>query len=521
MTPIFLHRIWGTAPGSGITSQAPFPSAIQRRGAVPSSSSHAPSVSAGGSFYEPFEALNRSPDRSDIPVVSLAVHRNLSQATRINSIVDGLRREQLAGIARHITDNYAAAGYALGMMADWTTPAVPRATTKDKEWNRDAELLWDNWAEGPCDFQGRFDLYTLQRLICAATDTDGDVGQTMDESRGFPQLRLWPCWRIGSKSIGNTSEDVDGVLVDLDDVVTGYRVLSGRDTWRTFDRNQMTLIYEPNRIERFRGLSALRFGANDLRDMNDLKAFVKLGAKIHATMAAVINGRVDESDWDDPENPSPGPSSSGAKPRGLKMAQLFGGDIPVIDGELKQLTGGPADNKLEFMEALAGMFVSGLGIPPAFYLDEKLTGPNIRSVLGKATSRFSTRKRLLGRATKWTWVRFIAWQIRAGNLTDVPGWQRCRVQGPPLPSIDLGDQSKVDRESVANGLMSRQRFHSNLGNDWEEETSQIMAEDEQIIQQCATLAERTKLPIEVFLGRHGFPVKPKAEAKPNDNQPAQ
>jgi hypothetical protein len=46
---------------------------------------------------------------------------------------------------------------------------------------------------------------------------------------------------------------------------------------------------------------------------------------------------------------------------------------------------------------LAGCFVVGLGLPPAFFLDEKLTGPNQQAVNCKTQKKFDHRKQVAAR----------------------------------------------------------------------------------------------------------------------------
>lgn len=472
--------------------------------------SRGPVVSAGfgasgaATTLDQFEALRSSPDRSAITAANLSTLRQganiLSGSTSLST-----RRESLASLARYVADNFGLAGYALELIANYSVPVWPQACSADPTWNRDAEQYFEDWCDR-ADYLRRFDFATLQRLICFAIDTDGDVGISMDLGHGYPQVRCWPCWRIGQVPGVPTPRMIEGVMIDQGDSVVGYQVVTAPSTYATLTADQLILLYEPTRFERYRGLSALRAGLNDIRDLSDIKGFLKLGTKVESALLAVIKGgQLEDSDWNDPANPSG--SVGSATPGALSAAQLFGGEIPVIDGELQQLTSNtPGTNKLEFLQLLAGYFVAGLGLPPAFFNDEKLSGPNTRAVIGKAQRKFETRKATMGRFVKWSWVRVIAHGIETGALKPIENWQRCKIQAPPLLSIDLGDQASADADAFHNGRMSRQQYHGNQGKDWQDVEDQISRELNYVLPEVTRQSVAFGVPVEILLAARGFTV---------------
>jgi hypothetical protein len=475
-----------------------------------------------GGFVGPFEALRDSPDRTPINAPSVSRLRMAGGPVGWGYL-ETTRREQLAALGRYIVDNYGGAAYAVGMIADYSGPIIPRGATDDPAWNRAIDDLFDLWAER-ADFFGRFDFSEIQRVALFALNTDGDIGFSMDDSGGDgPRLRAWPCWRVASKLENLMAwDEVDGVRIDGNGVVTGYNVVSGmqNDSWRRFNTEEFALLYEAQRMDRYRGMPPVRAGLNDLRDAHDIKGMVKLGTKIRSAFAAVVEGSLgDPDEWEDPESESPAASVSGA-PKSITMAQLFGGEIPQIDGQLKQVTGvGPASNELEFMDALAGHFVMGLGLPPAFFLDSKLTGPNQRAVIVKAQKRFNAYKRIMTRLAGWTWVRFVAWAVSTGQIASHPQMIRRRYQGPPEFGIDLGDQANADREAVKAGLKSRARYHGAAGCEWRDEEDGLFSEDEYILTRCKEQATRLGVPLDVILARHGYIAeKPQPAQAPQNTQ---
>lgn len=467
-----------------------------------------PSVSSVAQF----DALNNSPNRTPIPC---SIPEAMAAILGMPSS-EGAYRESLCGLARWLVDNYGGVWYALDLIARYSAPVIPKAVSADPNWNKRADAYWDAWSDS-CDFFGASDFPTISRLACLHMDMDGDIGAIMDGSSGSPQLRLVPSWRIGSKYGMRTSDGVvDGVVLDSFGRIVGYEVRSTKDKVDVFDRNQMILLVERERIERFRGLSPIRRGANDVRDARDILGFEKLATKMESAMAAVIEGAPQmESAWADSSQESTGMSGATAN-SSVTIAQMLGGEIPVIDGQFKQLQSTrPGTNKIDFLDTLAGAMCAGLGLPPSFYLDMKFTGPNTRAVIGKAQRRFDSRKAELAKLARWSWVRVIGDAIGRGELEPVDGWNRCRAQGPKEITIDLGDVAKADREAVMKGMMSRQAYFAKNNQDWEDETNQITSEFEQIIDSLKAISEKTGVSMDILMQAFGFS---KGQPDPAPNQ---
>jgi hypothetical protein len=492
----FFQNLWGTKPSLGLPRQPMGPNLAPGRSAGPDA------ITPSSSVY--YDALNPSPNRTTIPSRAYDVAGLLSQY----GYSDTLYREQLAGISRYLVDNYGMAWLAVSMIADYSVPVIPRAASPNPKWNKEADNFFDDWMER-CDFHGMFDYETLQRLGCMAIDVDGDIGVVADGDAGFPQLRFVPGWKIGNRAFMSNPRDgrFEGVLLDDMERLLGYEVVYRQDRIQRYTRDQMILLFEPERVERLRGISAIRRGSNDIRDANDLKAFEKLAQKIDSAVPGVIEGNpnMTQADWEDPDNPSPSMAEQ-SRPSTLTLAQLFAGEIPVIEGgQWKQMTAQrDAGGKIELIDKLAGHFVAGCGLPPAFFLDEKMTGPGWRAAIGKAQRRFDQRKRVMKRLAAFSWVRVMADAIAAGQVPAQEGWQRRRYQMPSLITIDLGDQAQADREAVARGLKSRQKYHGAQADDWQDEEDQITAEDDYILAQLKEQSGRTGVPLEILLARRGF-----------------
>ena len=264
----------------------------------------------------------------------------------------------------------------------------------------------------------------------------------------------------------------------------------------------------------YRGVSPIRRGSNDIRDASDIKAFTKVKEKISAALAAVIqqNGMVEEDLWgndsgrDGTNEVTRHDPQATPNEKKLSLAELLGGDIPVIEGEIKQLEHkAHGVQTIEFLNFLAGQFVAGLDIPPAFFLDEKLTGPNIRAVIGKAQRKFDQRKKTIARFVEWCWVRVIAYGIANGEIPAITEWEKLTFQFPPLLSIDLGDVMMNERNDVLCGQMSEKERFGNRGKNHLVEHQEIVSEIEMKLGDATMLQKKyPDVPLQLILARLGF-----------------
>ena len=455
-----------------------------------------------------FEALTVSDTRSRIPFYGLAVRRLQQTFLRL----------QLAFLGEYLYDNDGNVGYAVDQIANYSAPIVPMACTADQSVNKAYEDYFEDWCKR-ADFKGQHNFAMLQRLACKAIDTTGDVLPLMDAAHGFPQVRLIEGSRILSLNAGDKNAD-DGVKTDSDGVVLGYYVVDPVDIFGTILINknppkfipasEAFLLYDPDHVNSCRGYSPIRRGSNDVRDAKDIKGFEKLATKISAAMAAVIEGAdtVSEDDWIPPQGQSPqSQPPEVSQQTTVSKTQLLGGEIPVLPPGQKfnQLRNDrPGERIVDILDYLAGCFVAGIGLPPGFIVDQRMTGPGQRGINGKAQRKFDKRQETLANFVEWVWVRVIAWGITHDGLPAVPGWNKCEWQGPAKVSIDDGQDANAWREDFVSGLMNRREHFGNRNRNWQRETDQGFAEDEYILSKANALAKQQNVPVTVILSRWGY-----------------
>lgn len=414
--------------------------------------------------------------------------------------VEARNRRHLSALGRALYDNIGMVGYAVGQFTRHCCPLRPQSAASDRDAQRRYEEFFEDWVPR-AETTGRFDFYDLQRLLVIGATTESDVAILANGENGGVSLQVLPGWRIGSPD-GAPPGVIDGVSIDEVGRIQGYWVGDGSTFSTPIPANQMFLYYIPDNISSYRGNSPLRRGMNDARDGEDIKHFGQLKQKIFSSMPAFIKGGPLKKD---PWTSGSSVVTSGGEFKSIGLLDLLGGDIPALpDGQeivpLVRGDGGGGDIG-EWVALLSAHMIMGLSLPPAFFLDEKLTGPNARSVNGKANAAFKEAMKPMRRFTSWVWARVIASGIASGALPAVPGWWRCEHIQPPELSIDGGNDSQSDRDDVILGLKTRKGIHSRRSEVWDREIDQSFAEDDLIIEKCKELATKHNVPVEMLLAR--------------------
>lgn len=488
-----------------------------------------PTAAAAGGHY--LEALRNSEDRTPVRVQPLSPYIR----KWLTGISDGYSRVRLSELSRALYDNGGFVSYAVHQIANYSVPLYPQADSTDDDGGRAAEEYFADWASR-ADFLGRADcdFATLQTLACHAFDLDGDILAVMRADDGFPQLQLLDGWQIGTPMGRHSDHSIlDGVQLDGNGRVTGYWHDKGKDGADFILAAQCYLLRDPSVVSPYRGISPMRRGLNDMRDARDILGFEKLATKHSSALLGFIQGgAIEEGHGFDlnlgdgteeiPGDPDPDTETTGEK--GFSRADMLGGDIPVLeDGRAFQpaKVNRPNAEFEPFQNVLLSGFAAGLDIPPAFFLDSKLTNPNQRSVNAKAQRKFNQRQLAFVRFGTWVWVRVIGHAIQVGDLKPFDNWWKVRWQRPARFTIDAGREAAQEREDQARGLMTRQESYGGRGKDWQAETDQVFREDAYIIERIKDQSDQFGIPLDALLARWGFTAKASQPANQQDNAGAQ
>ena len=448
-----------------------------------------------------FEALDNSDKaRRPIPIRALYQWIQLIQVDRV----------LMGALARYLFDNSGAAAYLVRQIKNYSVPCIPQASTADAAYNKTAEAIWKDFTRSS-DFYGIGNFYDQQSLISYSLDLEGEIGSAVIEDQDLIQLQLVHSSYICRK--GDHENTVDGIQYDSSGRVVNYWINQKDGKEIPVSPSQFKLIFDQEDYRVFRGMSPLRRGSNELRDARDILDFEKKGVKFASSIAAAMKtptGGVEEDDWGgDSENVSDEDKALLSKfQKGIGLAEMVGGEIPILpEGySLDQIDfNRPSSTFGGFLDCLFGMFAHGLDIPAAFFLDSKLTGPNQRSVIGKAQKKFDSRKQTICDWTTWVWARVMAHAHEKGEIQLIEKWDEPVYQSPAKASIDLGRQAQQDREDLKALLMSRRAIFGNRGEDWDTEIDQIFTEEDKILTKIEELSKKhSTIPLETLLKRYGF-----------------
>lgn len=447
-----------------------------------------PKPSEGAYHPTYWDGIKRSRERNDIPYMLKSARYGNTHG-----------RREMASLSRYLYDNDGVVRGAINDMARYSFPLLPQAKTDDAYWNHDAEEYFEDWANY-CDASGRYGFSEFQKLLSIGIDRDGDSGVLFAEDNGI-KLQYVESHRIGDY-IEHDDKHVDGVKVDRHGKPLSYVVAEEYSSAGTFytphvksrviSSKNMMLLLEPERSQQYRGMPAIKHAANHIRDIKEILDYEKVGVKNLSTIAAVLESETGEADPD-----AWNTSDIVEDATRLTINEVQSGSIPVLKkGE--KLTpfdyNRPSSTFEGFLEFLIREFAVGIGLPYEFlWHPAGITGPAQRFIMGKAQRRFAERQRLFYPFVQKVWALVIAQGIRQGKLTDIEGWNRCRIQCPAQLTIDAGREAREEREDVASGLMTLREHYGRRGLDWQSECQQRGKELKYLIEKSAVLAKETGL----------------------------
>ena len=425
-------------------------------------------------------------------------------------------RVELIEMGRYLYSNDGIVKGAIDDMARFSFPLVPQARTSDPKWNQAAESYFQMWANN-ADIKGRLHFYDMQRLASICLDRDGDIGILHVNTDQGVKIQLIESDLIQSAP-SNKGEWDQGIMYDSLGRAKNYSILDNPEnesSYRSVPASQMCLLFDPERADQQRGISAISHAVAHIRDKKEILAYEKLGVKNLSSFSAVLQSEYDEPDEDAFGLSEIDSMDAQGQPTEITVSQMQSGEIPVLrKGEqLTAFQGNRPSTTFEgFLEFLVREFAVGLGLPYEFVWNtSKLTGTSQRFVMQKAQRKFEERQRLFYKMVTKTWAMVIAEGIENGDLSAFENWQSCRIQSPAKLTIDIGREAKQERDDVTAGLMTRAHHFGQRGMDWQNEIDQQAKEFSYIMERSQELAEKYNVPVDVALNRLGGQVTGKQE----------
>ena len=352
-----------------------------------------------------------------------------------------------------------------------------QARTQNPQVNTDVEAYWNEWWD-KCDISTRHTGSTLMQVAVMSMLRDGDfLIVLVRDSNGDLKIQGIEADRLGDPFKVYTSlELIGGIHIDRNSgAPTAYdiynRSIGDFYTYQlTIPASQAFHLFDPLRIDQYRGISAFHTAINDATDIHELTGFEKLAAKTASAQSGIVkrnnNNAADLSTLSTDEDLSGNT---------IKLETIESGKISYLEpGEDIIFPNGPARPSgafIEFHKVLMRNICLGLGIPYSFAVDPSaMSGPTARLEMQQAGRTFKRYQNLLNdKVLRPIKNIVIADAVARGMIDGNEGGKTTRgiFNFGANVSIDLGRESASSIAEFRSGLRNASDIFSERGQDYE------------------------------------------------------
>jgi lambda family phage portal protein len=379
----------------------------------------------------------------------------------------------------------------------------PTPASESGEWNAAALKFWNRWVEW-ADLGQRLHFYQVQAIISRAVAVDGEIflHLTEDPESKRPRVELIEAHRVTSANISNDERfaylhDADGVYIDK---ATGKAVAyavttAGSSEIRIILAKDIVHIYEPSRVNQYRGVSLFHAICNTLHDLDDLQTFEMLAAKDASEKSVIIKtatGEAPDSIIGDGQLSPMQPVSPETK--SAYYVRAFGGKNLVLqtgDDATQFESNRPSPAMRDFWQYLERKVCQGIGISAAAVLDYEggWGGAALRGAICCDNRFYECRTSALIPALNRVWAFALGWAQKHPEIEKLPvlpaDWKKVRWQPPRRASVDIGRDSSALINELRAGVRTYRDVLGEQGGDWKEVLRQ-RATEQKYIQDLAT-----------------------------------
>ena len=397
-----------------------------------------------------------------------------------------------------------------GLIMELTTYAFGviryQARTGNPKLDSQYEEAWEGWCRR-CDISGRHNFSSIVRLSFISMLRDGDCGLVKRMTAKDFKIQV-----IESDRIGRPQENWLTNKDDLESYFSGVIVnpqTGEPKAYRIFRRTregmyvdpvdvpaaQFRHIFDPLRIDQYRGITVLDTAIPTCRDLNDILRYEKFAVKWNSSNTAIVERKGGEADeW-----------STTADGKGNHLEEINYGAINYVgDGEtIKPFqTARPNASFEAFIEQLERQVCLSLQIPYGFFVNSRDSGGVTGRLESQKARRACARYQQLMSDIVLEPIKndFLAWAIANNYIKATKNWKVGRWQFSAWPTADIGRESAANIEEHKLGLKTASDIYAEQGKDWEEEFEQIAREQ-------VTLDRLSK--------EYGIPIERLSQRNPN------
>lgn len=387
-------------------------------------------------------------------------------------------RVELMKRARDLAENVGLVRSILMKFASHTAANISyQARTENPEVNTEVEAYWAEWWD-KCDLTTRHTGSTLMQVAMMSMLRDGDfLFVLVRDKDGNLKIQGIEADRLGDPFKVYTSLDlIGGIHIDRDTGAPSAYDIYNRSigdfyTYQTtIPSSQAFHLFDPLRIDQYRGISAFHTAINDATDIYDIINFEKMAAKNASSQAGIVkrnnNNASDLSSLTNDEDLNGNTIKLEAIESGKISYLEPGEDIVFPDGPSR-----PSGAFAEFHKILLRNICLGLGIPYSFAVDPSaMSGPTARLEMQQAGRTFRRYQKLLDdKVLRPIKNIVIADGVARGLIEKNVGSRTTRgiFNFGANVSIDLGRESASAISEFKTGLRTAADIYAERGQDFE------------------------------------------------------
>jgi len=351
-----------------------------------------------------------------------------------------------------------------------------QARTQNPQANSEIEAYWSSWFDS-CDLTGRHSGSTLMQVAIMSMLRDGDFLFAMVRAGDELKLQGIEADRLGDPFKVYTSlELIGGIHIDRNTGAPSAYDIYNRSigdfyTYQaTIPAAQAFHLFDPLRIDQYRGITAFHTAINDQQDIREIENSEKMAAKYASMQAAVIR-----RNNNNPADLSTLTTDDNFNGQQIKLESVEAGKVSYLEpGEDIVFPDGPSRPSgafAEFHKILLRNICMGLGIPYSFAVDPSaMSGPTARLEMQQAGRTFRRYQKLLDdKVLKPLKNVVIADGIARGLIQNRVGGQSTKgiFNFGANVSIDLGRESQSAIAEFKTGLRTAADIYAERGLDFE------------------------------------------------------
>lgn len=365
---------------------------------------------------------------------------------------------------------------------------------------------------GHCDITGRHRLGDLVWMMVWALLVDGDHSWALVEVDAPSDGRVLRIQPIEADRLGNPHESVNtadpnyisGITIDEVGSPASYRIFK-RDRLNrySFDREvepgNFIHVFDPTRVDQYRGVSALATVIAPARDLYEIYLFEKQGAKWqigHGGFIKTADPYKDQgnSAWDDRGNPATKtPASVEMQP--AKIVRLAQGEEVIFTPG----TNRPSAAFLNLVEVMVREIAVGFNMPYGFLYDmSAFSGHTGRVEVAQAMRGIRRYQKIISeQALDRTRDAVFERGFARGDIPFHPRYRKGRWGFGPTLTGDYGNDTSANLQLLQMGIVTASDLIAETGTSFEE----IVRRQASEVAYMQRVASETGVPIELLSQR--------------------